>query len=170
MKKYAILLRGVTPTGKNRVPMAELRAALSDAGLLDVQTYIQSGNVIAKSALAQSSLESFVHEVIFREIGADIAVIAAQTLLSQQLHAVIRRLAATLAMLAGTIATPASTATSDRTACMPCASCTTRGVNPAAVHRPSTCAWKPMPSPAGHETNGSSASIATLTSGASASA
>ena len=76
MKKYAILLRGVTPTGKNRVPMAELRAALSDAGLLDVQTYIQSGNVIAKSALAQSSLESFVHEVIFREIGADIAVIA----------------------------------------------------------------------------------------------
>ena len=76
MKKYAILLRGVTPTGRNRVPMAELRAALSDAGLLDVQTYIQSGNVIAKSALAQSSLESLVHEVIFRKIGADIAVIA----------------------------------------------------------------------------------------------
>lgn len=56
--------------------MAELRAALSDAGLLDVQTYIQSGNVIAKSALAQSSLESLVHEVISREIGADITVIA----------------------------------------------------------------------------------------------
>lgn len=76
MKKYAILLRGVTPTGKNRVPMAELRAALSDAGLLDVQTYIQSGNVIARSALAQSSLESLVHDAISREIGADIAVIA----------------------------------------------------------------------------------------------
>jgi uncharacterized protein (DUF1697 family) len=76
MKKYAILLRGVTPAGKNRVPMAELRASLSDAGLLDVQTYIQSGNVIAKSTLAQSPLESLVHEVIFREIGADIAVIA----------------------------------------------------------------------------------------------
>lgn len=76
MKKYAIFLRGVTPTGKNRVPMADLRAALSSAGLLDVQTYIQSGNVIAKSVLAQSSVESLVHEVIFREIGADIAVIA----------------------------------------------------------------------------------------------
>lgn len=76
MKKYAILLRGVTPTGKNRVPMAELRPSLSSAGLLDVQTYIQSGNVIAKSALAQSSIESLVQEVIFREIGADIAVIA----------------------------------------------------------------------------------------------
>lgn len=58
------------------MPMAELRAALSGAGLLDVQTYIQSGNVIATSALAQSSLETLVHEVIFREIGADIAVMA----------------------------------------------------------------------------------------------
>jgi uncharacterized protein (DUF1697 family) len=46
MKKYAILLRGVMPTGKNRVPMAELRVALSNAGLSDVQTYIQSGNVM----------------------------------------------------------------------------------------------------------------------------
>lgn len=76
MKNYAILLRGITPTGKNRVPMAELRAALSDAGLLDVQTYIQSGNVIAKSSLDQSSVQSLVHEVIARKIGADIAVIA----------------------------------------------------------------------------------------------
>lgn len=76
MKKYAIFLRGVTPTGKNRVPMVALRAALSNAGLLDVQTYIQSGNVIAKSALDQPSIESLAHEVILREIGADIAVIA----------------------------------------------------------------------------------------------
>ena len=76
MNNYAIFLRGVTPTGKNRVPMADLRVALSGAGLQDVQTYIQSGNVIAKSDLDRASLESLVHEVIVREIGADIAVIA----------------------------------------------------------------------------------------------
>ncbi len=76
MNKYAILLRGVMPTGRNRVPMAELRVALSKAGLLDVQTYIQSGNVIAQTELTQSSLEALVHEVILREIGADLAVIA----------------------------------------------------------------------------------------------
>lgn len=76
MKTYAILLRGVMPSGKNRVPMAELRAALGNAGLLEVQTYIQSGNVIAKSALDQAPLESLVHEVILREIGADIVVMA----------------------------------------------------------------------------------------------
>lgn len=76
MKNYAILLRGVTPTGRNRVPMAELRAALSNAGLLDVQTYIQSGNVVAKSSLDRSAVQSLVHEAVAREIGADIAVIA----------------------------------------------------------------------------------------------
>lgn len=75
MKRYVIFLRGVTPTGKNRVPMAELRSALSDAGLLDVQTYIQSGNVIAKSTLDQSSLETLVREVILREIGASITIL-----------------------------------------------------------------------------------------------
>lgn len=75
MNKYAIFLRGVTPTGKNRVPMTDLRAALSNAGLLDVQTYIQSGNVLARSALDQLSVQTLVHEVIAREIGADIAVI-----------------------------------------------------------------------------------------------
>lgn len=74
MKTYVILLRGVTPTGRNKVPMAELRAALTDAGFADVQTYIQSGNVIAKSALSAAAVGQRVHEVITQRIGADIAV------------------------------------------------------------------------------------------------
>lgn len=55
--------------------MAELRTALSNAGLLEVKTYIQSGNVVAKSRLDQLSIQSLVHKVIAREMGADIAVI-----------------------------------------------------------------------------------------------
>lgn len=76
MKTYVILLRGVTPTGRNRVPMAELRGALAAAGLVEVRTYIQSGNVIARSGLGRAALESLVHEVIGLSIGADITVIA----------------------------------------------------------------------------------------------
>ena len=76
MKTYAIFLRGVTPVGKNRVPMAELRPALAKAGLRDVRTYIQSGNVLAKSALGPAAIEALVHEVILKEIGADLAVVA----------------------------------------------------------------------------------------------
>jgi uncharacterized protein (DUF1697 family) len=43
---YVALLRGVNVGGRNTVPMAELRSALSALGLEDVETYIQSGNVV----------------------------------------------------------------------------------------------------------------------------
>jgi uncharacterized protein (DUF1697 family) len=76
MQTYVILLRGVMPTGKNRVPMAQLREALTAAGLKNVQTYIQSGNVVADSALDQAELETLVGRVIAERIGAQIRVIA----------------------------------------------------------------------------------------------
>lgn len=76
MHTFIILLRGVMPTGKNKVLMAPLRAALEHAGLKDVHTYIQSGNVIATSDLHQSELETLVHQIIKQQFGGDIAVLA----------------------------------------------------------------------------------------------
>ena len=76
MNTFVILLRGVTPTGKNKVPMAQLRTALTKAGLKDVRTYIQSGNVLASSELTQAALEKLVHEIINQSFGGDIAVVA----------------------------------------------------------------------------------------------
>lgn len=76
MKTFIILLRGVTPTGKNKVIMAPLRDALAEAGLVEVKTYIQSGNIIAKSKITQSEIEKLVHNVIERTSGGDIAVMA----------------------------------------------------------------------------------------------
>ena len=76
METYVILLRGVMPMGKNKVLMAPLRDALSKAGLSNIQTYIQSGNVIAKSELSKGSLEPLVHDAIRKNLGADIAVVA----------------------------------------------------------------------------------------------
>jgi len=42
-----VLLRGVNVGGHNKVPMAELRSALNEAGFVSVRTYVQSGNVVA---------------------------------------------------------------------------------------------------------------------------
>lgn len=86
MQTYILLLRGVMPTGKNKVPMAELRVALADAGLTNVRTYIQSGNVIAKSVLDPTSLSQLAHDTIKQKIGADITVIVRTP---QQLTAVM---------------------------------------------------------------------------------
>jgi len=76
MKTQIILLRGVTPAGKNKVPMGLLREALEEAGLKNVRSYIQSGNVVASSGLGQAALERLVHNVIAEKFGGDIVVLA----------------------------------------------------------------------------------------------
>lgn len=57
---FVALLRGINVGGRNIVPMAALRTCISDTGLANVRTYIQSGNVVFESktndkkALAES--------------------------------------------------------------------------------------------------------------------
>jgi uncharacterized protein (DUF1697 family) len=76
MKTFIILLRGIMPTGKNKVPMAPLREALTTAGLQDVRTYIQSGNVVARSGFSQQRIETLVSEVIKENFVGEITVVA----------------------------------------------------------------------------------------------
>jgi uncharacterized protein (DUF1697 family) len=63
-RTWIALLRGVNVGGRGKVPMAELRRALGEAGLEDVQTYIQSGNVVFTSAAARAKLAPLVEEVV----------------------------------------------------------------------------------------------------------
>ena len=75
-KTYIILLRGVMPTGKNKVPMAALRTGLAKAGFGNVRTYIQSGNALVDSDLPMKEVEVRVHDMIQKKIGPDLAVVA----------------------------------------------------------------------------------------------
>ncbi len=76
MKTYVILLRGVMPTGKNKVPMAQLREALAKDGFGNVRTYIQSGNALVDTDLSAKDVEKRAHDLIQQHIGADLAVVA----------------------------------------------------------------------------------------------
>jgi len=87
MKTYIILLRGLMPTGKNKVLMAPLRQVLVDAGFVDVRTYIQSGNVLARSALTGPQVEKVVHHEIEKHFGGDIGVVARTPLQIGQIFA-----------------------------------------------------------------------------------
>lgn len=49
MTLWIALLRGVNVGGRNRLPMGDLVSVLESLGLEDVQTYIQSGNVVFRS-------------------------------------------------------------------------------------------------------------------------
>ncbi|HLP97026.1 MAG TPA: DUF1697 domain-containing protein [Sideroxyarcus sp.] len=50
MPTFIALLRGINVGGNNKLPMKELAALLTGMGLSEVQTYIQSGNVVFRSS------------------------------------------------------------------------------------------------------------------------
>ena len=76
LNKRVILLRGVTPTGQNRIPkMAYLAEILAEVGFQKVQTYIQSGNVVLETDLSDAEIQQLVHDTILEKIGADLSVI-----------------------------------------------------------------------------------------------
>ena len=70
------LLRGVMPTGPNKIPkMADLVEILKSYELKDVRTYIQSGNILLESNLSHAELATKIHDIILKEIGANLSVI-----------------------------------------------------------------------------------------------
>ena len=71
---YVALLRGVNVGGKTKVPMAALRDVCAAAGCEDVVTYIQSGNVVLRSPLAEQKLQAALEAAIAAEFGFGPAV------------------------------------------------------------------------------------------------
>ncbi|HUF49383.1 MAG TPA: DUF1697 domain-containing protein [Longimicrobiales bacterium] len=49
MTRYVALLRGIKVAGKNLIKTTDLKVCFEKAGFEDVETYIQSGNVIFSS-------------------------------------------------------------------------------------------------------------------------
>ncbi|WP_179333581.1 DUF1697 domain-containing protein [Winogradskyella costae] len=76
METYIAFLRGINVGGHRKVPMAELRALLITLGLINVKTYIQSGNVIFQSSDSDSkTLENKIQKNILNQFGFDVPVL-----------------------------------------------------------------------------------------------
>lgn len=76
LHKRVILLRGVMPTGQNRIPkMSYLAEILTEVGFQKVQTYIQSGNIVCETDLTDEDAKNLVHDTIQEKIGADLSII-----------------------------------------------------------------------------------------------
>jgi uncharacterized protein (DUF1697 family) len=58
MAKWIALLRGINVGGRNAVPMAALRALCAGLGWREVETFIQSGNVVFEAGGPPGALES----------------------------------------------------------------------------------------------------------------
>lgn len=74
MATQVVLLRGIN-LGARRVAMADLRAALADAGFGEARTYVQSGNIVLSSELASAELATAVRRLLAERFGLEAPVV-----------------------------------------------------------------------------------------------
>lgn len=72
---FVAFLRGVMPSGRNAVKMADVRAVLSDHGFNDVRTWIQSGNIILNTSLTAEAAAEHIHHLLKTALQVDLPVI-----------------------------------------------------------------------------------------------
>jgi uncharacterized protein (DUF1697 family) len=68
-QRFIILLRGINVGGHKKVPMAQLRDLCESLGCEDVQTYVQSGNVVSTSSLSPTKLADELEAALDGEFG-----------------------------------------------------------------------------------------------------
>jgi uncharacterized protein (DUF1697 family) len=85
---YVALLRGINVGGNNKVPMADLRAMCSGLGYDNVETYIQSGNVVFDSAASEASVVAEMEAGLLSTFGLTLSVVVRS---SEELISIVDR-------------------------------------------------------------------------------
>ncbi len=73
---YVALLRGINVGGKNKIDMKLLKQSFEKAGMNDVMTYINTGNIIfSHNGQNKTELSCILEEVIHHDFGYQIKVV-----------------------------------------------------------------------------------------------
>ena len=88
---YLVLFRGINVGGKNKVPMAELKALLTELGFEGVRTYIQSGNAVMRSELTAATIARKIEQVLPARFKLDTELIRVLVLSRADFEAVIEK-------------------------------------------------------------------------------
>jgi uncharacterized protein (DUF1697 family) len=75
MTTYVALLRGINVGGNNKVPMAELRDMCFALGYQQVETYIQSGNVVFEAAGSETEVVAAMEAALLATFGLVLSVV-----------------------------------------------------------------------------------------------
>lgn len=70
--KYVALLRGINVGGKNKVEMNRLRDLFIQSNFSNVETYLNTGNVIFESNLELENMNIHIQDLIQKEFGFEI--------------------------------------------------------------------------------------------------
>ncbi|MDP4827442.1 MAG: DUF1697 domain-containing protein, partial [Flavobacteriales bacterium] len=75
MNNQIVLLRGINVSGQKKIAMADLRMWLSELDVTNVQTYIQSGNIVLSSELENKRLSEEIKNKILEKSGFDVVTL-----------------------------------------------------------------------------------------------
>ncbi len=77
MPNYIAILRGINVGGRRKILMADLKSYFRNLGFQEVQTYIQSGNVLFSSNqdLKAEAIENLLEAEILKSFGFEVPVI-----------------------------------------------------------------------------------------------
>jgi uncharacterized protein (DUF1697 family) len=75
MTCFIALLRGINVGGNRKIPMAELRELCGELGFEDVQSYIQSGNLVFTASGKADAVEARLEKAIEKRFGFAVDVI-----------------------------------------------------------------------------------------------
>ena len=78
MEAFIAILRGINVSGHKKILMADLKALFEELQFLEVQTYIQSGNVVFKSPqkISDLKLAATIEKALLKRYGFEVPVIA----------------------------------------------------------------------------------------------
>ncbi|MEX0312788.1 MAG: DUF1697 domain-containing protein [Allomuricauda sp.] len=88
MKSFIAFLRGINVSGQKKIKMADLKYQLEENGFCNVQTYIQSGNLVFESdEIDSGKLANALNKTILSAFGFDVPVLV---LTSENLEEILR--------------------------------------------------------------------------------
>ena len=87
MQVFVALLRAVNVGGTGKLSMANLRAMAEEAGLTQVQSYIQSGNLVFASARTPEQIKAALEDRLQNRIGKPVGVVIRSAQQMQQVVA-----------------------------------------------------------------------------------
>lgn len=87
MKTYIALLRGINVGGHRKIKMADLRALLEELNFSNVQTYIQSGNVVFSSKESKNYCTERIYKGIEENFGFEVPPLLLE---SQELQEILQ--------------------------------------------------------------------------------
>jgi uncharacterized protein (DUF1697 family) len=88
MIKYIAILRGINVSGHRIIRMEALRVSLAALGFKNIQTYIQSGNVVFETNEPASGLAAKIEKRILGDFGFEVTVL---TKTAKELADIVRR-------------------------------------------------------------------------------